>query len=150
MRQECRERFPRHLLLWKPPVSDPGMHYGTCVAHVHVMHVGIANPRWWGNGPSIPGACATRNFAYLVRSPCLNFTEAPACNIPSSACGIKSRQWIRSPMEPIIWRSVYVVPVDMSWSCIYSAGHDGCGLYGILWFDLYWIWYMLYSGFCFA
>ena len=31
------------------------------------MHVGIANPRWRENVPGIPGACATGNFAYLVR-----------------------------------------------------------------------------------
>ena len=34
------------------------------------MHVGIANPQWRGNVPGIPGACATRNFAYLAWSPC--------------------------------------------------------------------------------
>ena len=35
------------------------------------MHVGIANPRWRAV-PGIPGACATRNFTYLVRGPCNN------------------------------------------------------------------------------
>ena len=41
-----------------------------------VMHVGIANQRFplkLGGGenvPGIPGACATRNFTYLVRGPC--------------------------------------------------------------------------------
>ena len=34
MRRECRERFSRHRLQRKPPVSDPGMHHGTCVTHV--------------------------------------------------------------------------------------------------------------------
>ena len=34
-----------------------------------VMHVGIAHPRWRGNIPGITGACATRNFAYLVNGP---------------------------------------------------------------------------------
>ena len=34
-----------------------------------VMHVGVANPRWRGNVPCIPGACTTRNFAYLLRGP---------------------------------------------------------------------------------
>ena len=48
MRRECRERFPRHLLQRKTQVSDPGMHHGTCVTHA-VMHVGIADPRRWGN-----------------------------------------------------------------------------------------------------
>ena len=28
--------------------SDPDMHHGTCVTARAVMHVGIANPRWWG------------------------------------------------------------------------------------------------------
>ena len=46
MRQECRERFPRHRLPSNPLISDPDMHHGTCVTHVAVMHVGIANPRW--------------------------------------------------------------------------------------------------------
>ena len=34
LRQECLERFLRHLLLRKPLISDPGMHHGTCVTHV--------------------------------------------------------------------------------------------------------------------
>ena len=34
MHRECRERFPHHRLQRKPLVSDPGMHHGTCVAHV--------------------------------------------------------------------------------------------------------------------
>ena len=41
MCRECRERFPRHRLRMKPQISDPGLHYGTCV-----KLVGIANPRW--------------------------------------------------------------------------------------------------------
>ena len=55
--RECRERFPHHRLQMKPLVSDPGS---------AVMHVGIANPWWRENIPDILGACATRNFAYLV------------------------------------------------------------------------------------
>ena len=34
MPRECRKRFPRHRLQRRPLVSDPGMHHGTCVAHV--------------------------------------------------------------------------------------------------------------------
>ena len=34
MHRECWERFPHHRLQRKPPVSDPGMHHGTCVTHV--------------------------------------------------------------------------------------------------------------------
>ena len=43
-----------------------------------VMHAGIANSRFplnsaaGGNVPGIPGACATRDFTYLVRGPCSN------------------------------------------------------------------------------
>ena len=43
MRRECRELFPRHRLQRKPLVSDPGMRHSRAV-----MHVGIANPWWWG------------------------------------------------------------------------------------------------------
>ena len=67
MHRECRERVSRHRLQRKPLVSNPGMNNGACVTH---MHIGIANPRWRGNVPGIPGACVTRNFAYLVRGPC--------------------------------------------------------------------------------
>ena len=52
MRRECREHFPRTDFKRKPLVSDPGMR--------HVMHVGIANPRWRGNIPGIPGAWMSR------------------------------------------------------------------------------------------
>ena len=44
-----------------------------------VMHAGIANLLYplksaaGENVPGIPGACATCNFTYLVRGPCLNF-----------------------------------------------------------------------------
>ena len=41
-----------------------------------VMHVGIDNPRWLGNVPGIPGACATRNFTYLARGPLLRDDES--------------------------------------------------------------------------
>ena len=54
--------FSRHRLQRKPVVSNPGMHHG-------IMHDGIGNPRWGGNVPGIPGACATHNFTYLSRGP---------------------------------------------------------------------------------
>ena len=34
MRQECRDRFPRHQFQIKPLVNDPGIHDGTCIMHV--------------------------------------------------------------------------------------------------------------------
>ena len=49
MRRGCRERFHGKRLQRKPLVSDPGMHHGTWV--MHVIHAGIANPRWRGKSP---------------------------------------------------------------------------------------------------
>ena len=60
----CRDRFPRHQRRRKPLVTEPGMYD----AHA-VMHVGIAQPQWLDNDPSIPGACPTRNFTYRARVP---------------------------------------------------------------------------------
>ena len=61
---------------FSPPtlVSDPDMHHGTCVTHVPwcmpgSLISGFLWSRWRGNCDRIPGACATRNFTYLVRGP---------------------------------------------------------------------------------
>ena len=70
MRWECRERFPRHWLQRKPLVSDSGMHHGTCVMHVSWCMSGSLTRGGGEKVPGIPGACATRNFTYLVRGPC--------------------------------------------------------------------------------
>ena len=52
MRWECRERFPRHRLQRKLPVSDPGMYHGTCVTHVPWCMMGS---RWRGKrGKTFP------------------------------------------------------------------------------------------------
>ena len=48
MRQECRERFPRHRLQRKPRVSDPDMHHGTCLTHVPWCMSG--SPTCYGGG----------------------------------------------------------------------------------------------------
>ena len=66
MPRDCRERFPCHQLQRKPPVSDPGMHHGTCVTHVLWC---MSRSLTRGGGENIPGACATCNFMYLVKSP---------------------------------------------------------------------------------
>ena len=63
------ERFPRHRLNKKSLVSDPGMHHGTCVTHVSWFMSGSLGCGGGKNVPGIPGACATRSFAYLVRGP---------------------------------------------------------------------------------
>ena len=69
MHRECRERFPCHRFQRKPVVSDPGMHHGTCVTHVPWYMSGSLTRGDGENVPGIPGACTTRNFTYLVRSP---------------------------------------------------------------------------------
>ena len=80
MRRECRECFLRHWLRRKPLVSDPCMHQGTCVTHVPWCMSGSLTRR--------VGAWATRNFAYLVRSPfsddcgdnCASFRQSLSCH----------------------------------------------------------------------
>ena len=68
MPRECWERFPRHWLEQsKPLVSDPGMHHVTCVTHASWC---MSRSLIRGGGENvygIPGACATRNFAYMSR-----------------------------------------------------------------------------------
>ena len=66
MRRVYRERFPRHQLQRKSLVSDPGIHRGTCVTHVLWCMSGSLTR---GGGEVVPGACATRNFTYLLRGP---------------------------------------------------------------------------------
>ena len=75
MRLECRERFPRHRLQWKPLVSDPELHHGTCVSHVSWCMSGPLTRGGGENVPGIPGACATRNITYLVRGPCTSLRD---------------------------------------------------------------------------
>ena len=61
--------FPANRLQRKPLVNNPNMHHGTCVAHLPWCMLGSLTRGGRENVPDIPGACATRNFAYLVRSP---------------------------------------------------------------------------------
>ena len=64
-----RECFPCHRLQMKPLVNDPGMHHGTCIAHVPWCMSGSLARSGGGNVPGIPGACVTHNFAYLAWRP---------------------------------------------------------------------------------
>ena len=50
--------FPRRRFQRKPIVSDPGMHYGTCVTHVPWCMSGSLTCGDGENVPGIPGACA--------------------------------------------------------------------------------------------
>ena len=69
MRRECRGRFFRHRLQRKPLFNDPRMHYGMCVTHMPWCMSRSLTRGGGENVPSIPGGCATRDFAYLVRGP---------------------------------------------------------------------------------
>ena len=59
----------------KPLVSDPGKHHVTCVTHVPWCMPGSLTRGGGENVTVIPGACATRNFLYLVRGPCHHHTH---------------------------------------------------------------------------
>ena len=110
MHRECLGRFSRHRLQRKSLVS--ALHASRHVRHARVvMHVGIANPRCGENVPGIPGACATRNFPYLVRGPwrlsrnyiihesyVLNFCLLLSANI-TSCCQIDRFECIRPPRQ---------------------------------------------------
>ena len=69
MHRECRGRFPRHRLQRKPQVTDAGMHHGTYVTYVPWCMSGLLTRGGGESVPGIPGACANRNFTYLVRGP---------------------------------------------------------------------------------
>ena len=58
MRRKCLERFPHRRLQRKPPVSNPGMHHGTCVTHVPWCMSGSLTLGGGENVPGIPSACA--------------------------------------------------------------------------------------------
>ena len=76
MRRECRKRLSRHRLQRKLPVSDPGMHHGTCVAQVPWCMSGSLTHGCGENVPGIHSACATRNFTYLLRGPLMNLQRS--------------------------------------------------------------------------
>ena len=61
------------------------MHHGTCITHVPWFMSGSLTRGGGENVPGIPGACATHNFAYLVRGPCtgnpwLSWSRKPQIN----------------------------------------------------------------------
>ena len=57
--------FPTRRLQRKPLVSD----HGTCVMHVPWCMPGSLTCGGGENVPGFPGACAARNYTYLVRGP---------------------------------------------------------------------------------
>ena len=61
-----------------PQVGDSDMHHGKCVTHVSLytpgpLIIGFLSSRGGENVPGISGACATRNFTYLIKGPWLAF-----------------------------------------------------------------------------
>ena len=76
MHRECRERFLHRRLQRKPRVSDPSMYHGANVTHVPWCMSRSLTYGGRENVPYIPGACATRNFPYLVRGPCHEYCQA--------------------------------------------------------------------------
>ena len=85
MRQESRERFSPHQR--KPLDSDPVMHQGTCTTHVPWCMPVSPTRNGVENVPGNPGACATRNFTYLVRGPWMRRKQPMASK--RMACPIK-------------------------------------------------------------
>ena len=83
MLRKCRNRFPRHRGLAIPTCSTARA-WRTCRD---------ACPNRWpvvsfevSGGDKVPGilgACATRNFAYLLRGPCIAFSHEAKCHFPS-------------------------------------------------------------------
>ena len=60
--------------------SYTGMYHGTCVAHMPWCMSGSLTRGGGENVSGIPGACATRNFSYLVRGP-LGLVELPMITV---------------------------------------------------------------------
>ena len=112
MRWECRERFLRHRLQIKLLFIDPGMHHGTCVTHVPWCMSGSLTGGGGENVPGIPGACATRNFAYLIRGP------YDKHNIKSR--GFVTSQHIVVRCPPAWWKCSWI---RLSHYCYYSFAH---------------------------
>ena len=75
-------------------ISDPGMHYGTCVPHVPWCMSGSLISVGGENVPGIPIAYTSRNFTYLARGPCIHTTELKTWFRVHWSCNVKP--WIVS------------------------------------------------------
>ena len=69
MHREYREHFPRHRGLAIPTCITARAWLTCCVACRDRKLAVSFDVGGWENIPDIPGACPTRNFAYLVRGP---------------------------------------------------------------------------------
>ena len=89
----------------KPLVSDPGMHHGTCVTHVPWCMSGSLTRGGGENVPSIPGAWASRNLAYLVRGPwCVRMHSRLKLPIPVGPrnCWLRKRWGIAYKVKTVL------------------------------------------------
>ena len=102
MRRECRQRFPRHRFQRKLLVSGPGIHHGTCVTHVPWCMSGSLTRGGRGNIKGIPGACAIRSFAYLVRGPW-------SCNSQHPCHTNESIPRIYKFVQPMVWQGFWLL-----------------------------------------
>ena len=100
MLRECRECFPRRWLQRKKLVGAAGMHVPWCIS-------GSINHGNGENAPCIPGACAIRNFSYLVRGPCLVLTLLRCC----------------------LYQAIKTDPQNLSTSKVQCDNTVGCSLY---------------------
>ena len=98
IRRECRERFPRHRRLAIP----------TCITARASLAVSF-EVGGRENVHSIPGACTTRNFTYLVRCP---WYETRLCRI---------NPFTEMENQSLKQCNRDVTPVHQQWSYIYSA-----------------------------
>ena len=84
--------FPRHRLQSRPPVSDPGMHHGTCVTHVPWCMSGSLTRGGGKHNTGIPSASASGYFTYLARGQSATlFKELYLC------------WWCSSALDLYIW-----------------------------------------------
>ena len=114
MRRWCRERFPHHRLQRKPPISDPGMHHGTCITHVPWCMSGSLTRGGEENVSGVPGACTTRNFAYLVRGPwsAEGMSTGKYSSVPFYKNGLTLiPPWINNHLPSKVWDEIaYTFP----------------------------------------
>ena len=75
----CVYIYISYRLQRKLPVSDSGMHHGTCVTHVPWCMSGSLTRGGRENVPGIPNACTTCNFAYVARAPCAPLPRGYHC-----------------------------------------------------------------------
>ena len=129
MRRECRERFTCHRLHRKPLFSDPGMHHDTCVSHAPWSMSGSLTRDGGENVPGIPGACTTRNFTYLARSPWWLYQMETFSGLPGYWPIVQGshRSRVNSPHKGQ-WRGAWIFSWQMQ---IYSHVTAGKGLRNI-------------------